>query len=69
MAVGPGRLVGIKQEIELPLVAIGGINMNNIREVMAAGADAACVISAVLAAEDAEVAARDLAERIKESQP
>ncbi len=67
-AVGPKRLAEIKREIDLPLVAIGGINKENIKEVMAAGADAVCVISAVLAAENAEAATRELAQRIKEYQ-
>lgn len=67
LAVGPERLAEIKQEIDLPLVAIGGINSTNIETVMETGADAACVISAVLSAEDAEAASRGLVTIIKES--
>jgi thiamine-phosphate pyrophosphorylase len=58
--VGPGRLNEIKQAVDLPVVAIGGINMSNLGEVMKAGADAAAVISAVLGAGDIEQAARRL---------
>jgi thiamine-phosphate pyrophosphorylase len=58
--VGPGRLKEIKKAVDLPIVAIGGINENNLSEVMKAGADAAAVISAVLGAEDVEKATRHL---------
>lgn len=46
--------------VSVPVVAIGGINSANVGPVMAAGADSACVISAVLSAEDIEAAAREL---------
>ncbi len=46
--VGLDALRDIKQSTSTPIVAIGGINQHNIGEVIAAGADAAAVISAVL---------------------
>jgi len=49
----------------LPVVAIGGINQSNIDEVIAAGADAVAVISAVCAADDPREAAQRLAERFE----
>lgn len=58
--VGPDRLREIKKEIALPLVAIGGINTDNIKEVLEAGADSIAVISAVLGVEDVEGATRRL---------
>ena len=67
----PAKVVGleilrqVKQAITLPLVAIGGINKDNVTEVIAAGADAAAVISAVLATEDPEKASRLIVERIE----
>jgi thiamine-phosphate pyrophosphorylase len=63
--VGPARLKEIRQAVALPLVAIGGINRDNVHQVLAAGAGAAAVISAVLGAEDIEAASRWLAERIE----
>ena len=66
--VGPDRLREIKKVVALPLVAIGGISRANLKEIMLAGADAACVISAVLNAEDPGIAARELTEIIKESE-
>jgi len=42
----------IKSFSKLPLVAIGGINFENAREVISAGADALCAISAVATSSD-----------------
>jgi thiamine-phosphate pyrophosphorylase len=63
--VGPGRIKEIKNTVDMPVVAIGGINESNLSEVMKAGADAAAVISAVMGAENIEKAARRLIEIIK----
>ena len=41
----------------VPVVAIGGINESNVSQVIDAGADAVCVISAVIGAPDAGLAA------------
>jgi thiamine-phosphate pyrophosphorylase len=45
-----------KQSLAIPLVAIGGITLDNAPRVIAAGADAVAVITALF--EDAEVEAR-----------
>jgi thiamine-phosphate pyrophosphorylase len=58
--VGPERLIEIREAVDIPIVAIGGINRSNVREVLAAGADSVAVISAVLGAEDIEEATRQL---------
>jgi len=50
--VGVDMLKELKQTVSLPLVAIGGINQNNVGKVIAAGADAVAVISAVLGEKD-----------------
>jgi len=63
--VGPERLRQIRKAVSLPIVAIGGINADNVAEVIDAGADAAAVISAVLSADDVESAARSLAQRME----
>jgi len=63
--VGPGRIEEIKREVDLPVVAIGGIKPDNLGEVMQAGADAAAVISAVLGAADIEKATRQLVKIIE----
>jgi len=51
-ACGTQMLRKIKSFSKLPLVAIGGINFENAREVISAGADALCAISAVAASSD-----------------
>jgi thiamine-phosphate pyrophosphorylase len=58
--VGPEKLKEIKKAVDLPIVAIGGINSKNLAEVIKAGADAAAVISTVLGAADIEEATRRL---------
>ena len=50
--VGPELLRRVRSDVPGPLVAIGGITEANVAEVMAAGADAAAVISAVCGAPD-----------------
>ncbi|MFC1981081.1 thiamine phosphate synthase [Chloroflexota bacterium] len=62
--VGLERLRQIKAAVRLPLVAIGGINKDNAADVIAAGADSAAVISAVLGAEDVEEASRQIAAKL-----
>ena len=63
---GIGLITRIKQEIALPLVAIGGIQLANIREVARAGADGAAVISALMGAQDIQQAAQALVEAFGE---
>jgi thiamine-phosphate diphosphorylase len=63
--VGLDVLRKIKKAADLPLVAIGGINIENIPDVFAAGADAAAVISAVVLARSPEHAAKEMLERIE----
>ena len=62
------RLREVKQAVRVPVVAIGGINASNIASVIAAGADAAAVISAVCAADDPRAAAAELAD-VRHSSP
>jgi thiamine-phosphate pyrophosphorylase len=53
----------VKAAVSLPVCAIGGIDETTIDEVVAAGADMAAVIAAVVAAPDVREAARRLAAR------
>jgi thiamine-phosphate pyrophosphorylase len=59
--VGLEHLRRLRAATRLPIVAIGGITLARVGEVMGAGADAVAVISAVADAPDMEAAARDLA--------
>ena len=63
--IGLEGLRQIRQEATLPLVALGGINKDNVTEVMTAGADVVAVISAVLEAEDVAEATRQLVDRLE----
>ncbi len=45
---GVALLGEIRRRVTLPLVAIGGITLDNAPAVIAAGADAVCAISAVV---------------------
>jgi thiamine-phosphate pyrophosphorylase len=51
-------LLSAARELDLPVVAIGGITLENAGGLIAAGADAVAIISAVFAAPDAGRAAR-----------
>ncbi len=59
-AKGISFLKAVKQTVEIPVIAIGGITQANISEVFQAGADGAAVISAVLSADDIDQAAREM---------
>ena len=63
--VGPDLVRRVRPEIRVPLVAIGGVTMDNVAEVIRAGADAVAVISAVCAAPDPAAAARAFLEAIR----
>lgn len=63
--VGTERLKQIRQAVTLSLVAIGGINKENVTQVLAAGADAVAVISAVMEAGDVAEASRQIIDRIE----
>lgn len=57
----------LKEAVGVPVVAIGGINEENLGPVVQAGADAVCVASAVGLAPDPEEASRRLVQRILEA--
>ena len=63
------RLREVKAAVRVPVVAIGGINASNIASVVAAGADAAAVISAVCGADDPRAAAAELAAAFASDHP
>lgn len=59
---GVRELAKIVDALDIPVVAIGGIEASNVREVLATGASGVAVISTILAAENPESAARKLRE-------
>jgi thiamine-phosphate pyrophosphorylase len=58
--VGVDMLKELRRTVSTPVVAIGGINQDNVGEVVAAGADAVAVISAVLGEKDVRGAVQKL---------
>ena len=66
-ALGPEMIERVKSEVSQPVVAIGGINETNIGDVAAAGADCACVVSAITFADDPRAATRRLVELLEGS--
>ena len=67
---GPGHGLVLLREIwrnvSVPVIAIGGINRENIPDVIAAGANGVAVISAIVGATDITAAARDLKTLIRQ---
>jgi thiamine-phosphate pyrophosphorylase len=61
VTASPDLLRQARREISLPLVAIGGITVQNCTQLLEAGADALAVISAVFGAADIQDAARQFA--------
>lgn len=55
----------VRKHITKPIIAIGGITLDNVKEVVKAGADAICVASAVIAKTDPEREARLMLNHIK----
>ncbi len=54
----------IRSAVGIPLVGIGGLNNDNAAVVIENGADGVAVVSAIMAAEDPEAAARELKDTI-----
>lgn len=63
-AIGPEGLRRIVQAVRIPVVAIGGITVDNAAEAIRAGAAGVAVISAVASAEDMVEATRRLREAV-----
>ena len=59
-AIGIEELARIRRDVNKPLVAIGGINRDNLRRVIESGAAGAAVISAVTRAPDMVAAVAEL---------
>lgn len=63
--MGLDMLRQVRALTDLPIVAIGGITVENAARVQASGADAVAVISAICGARDVEEAARRLVEQLE----
>ncbi len=63
--IGIAGLQAIKRAVGLPVIAIGGINKENVQAVQAAGADGIAVISAILGQNDIVGASQGLLQQWK----
>lgn len=61
------QLEMIKKSVSIPVVAIGGIGLNNLPQIIAAGVDGVAVVSAILAQEDVFGAAKRLRDIISQN--
>ena len=64
--VGVGLIRALAPVLKIPFVAIGGIKLENVDEVLSAGATSIAVISAVVEAEDVRAATAAFAHKIHE---
>ena len=59
-AVGTGSIGSLVKKIKIPVFTLGGINQNNIRKVISAGAERAAVSNAILSKRNTSRALKDL---------
>lgn len=62
--LGADIIKEIRKISRLPVIAIGGINENNIEDIMKTGADGTAVISAIIAKEDITGAVKEFIRRV-----
>jgi thiamine-phosphate pyrophosphorylase len=65
--LGIAELKNIREISRHPLIAIGGINQQNIKNVLQAGADGVAVVSSICAAEDPKASAMQLLQTLKQT--
>jgi len=67
--LGLDAVFTIKRAVDIPVIAIGGINRGNIQDVIRAGADGAAVVSAALSQPDISRAVHELRDLILKVRP
>lgn len=65
--LGLEGIASFRVATDLPIVAIGGINLQNVRDVVKAGADSACAISATVGTADIEASVLMFVDSIEEA--
>lgn len=66
--MGIAGLKRIVKSVNIPNVAIGGIHLSNVKEVMETGTDGIAVISEILGKENIREATVNLKKRLKKSE-
>lgn len=69
VAAEVAMMQSVRRELHVPIVAIGGITVANGRQLVAAGADALAVISALWQAPDIEQAAKEFSQLFEQGNP
>jgi len=64
--IGCDVVFQVKKEVKMPVVAIGGISEQNIKQVLEIGVDGVAVVSAIFAQEDVLEATKRLLRIIRE---
>jgi len=64
--IGLEGLKRIVDSVKIPVVAIGGINHENVREVLNTGVDGIAIISAIMGADDVKIATEEMRKIIEE---
>jgi len=64
-SIGCKLVFEVKSRAKIPVVAIGGISLDNLEEVLKTGVDGIAVVSAIFEKEDVLKATKNLVERIK----
>ncbi len=65
VVLGLEPLRQVKQAVSVPVVAIGGINLDNLTEVKKAGADSIAIVGAILGTDSSEKAAREIIKKFE----
>lgn len=65
--IGVEGLRKIVESVKIPVVAIGGINHKNARDVLKTGVDGIAIISAIMGAEDVKKATEEMKKIIEEA--
>ncbi len=63
--LGVDEIRKIKEQIKIPVIALGGVNENNVRTVLENGADGVAVISAIALSASPKQAATEICNEIK----
>ena len=63
---GINMIKEIKNSVDLPIIAVGGINQNNVTDVVINGADGIAVVSAVLDSDDVYNSVKNFINKIEE---
>jgi thiamine-phosphate pyrophosphorylase len=65
--LGVSEIGKIKEQIDIPVIALGGINENNVKDVLKNGADGIAVISAIFLSDDPKQSVTRICREMKKS--